>query len=176
MGEYGITLDDIKEPFRNFLKGFEGNVSAGVIAQAWNRLADELEWSDRLRDDIPSERPKIIVICGSSKFVDIMAVCSWLIEKQEKAIVMSLHLLPRWYCMGVDDHIAEVEGVSEDMDELHLQKIDIGDEIFVVNHHDYIGDSTRREIEYAKEREKKIRWFSHDVIGDQVRAIFEGNM
>ena len=113
-------------------------------------------------------KPKIVVLCGSSKFTDIMAVCAWLIERDEKAIAMGLHLLPNWYPNCPADHLAEHEGVQEEMDELHLRKIDMADEIFVVNHEDYIGDSTKREIEYAQSKNKKIRWFANagDPIGE----------
>jgi len=117
--------------------------------------------------------PKIIVLCGSSKFVDIMAVCAWLIERDEKAIVLSLHLLPSWY-ENIElkpHHIAEHEGVADAMDELHLRKIDLSDEIFVVNHDDYIGDSTANEINYAKKTNKKIRWFTHDLVGEKVKLM-----
>lgn len=108
-------------------------------------------------------------MCGSSRFVDIMAVCAWFIERDEKAITMGLHLLPEWYCSGlIPDHLAEHEGVADEMDALHLRKIDISDEIFVVNYMDYIGESTTNEVEYAKKNNKKIRWFTHDPVGDRV--------
>jgi len=117
------------------------------------------------------DKPKIVVLCGSSKFVDIMAVCAWLIERDEKAITMGLHLLPRWYPNCPDDHLAEHEGVADEMDELHFRKIDMADEIFVVNYDDYIGDSTKKEIEYAQTHKIKIRWFTHDVVGDKCREL-----
>jgi hypothetical protein len=44
------------------------------------------------------------------------------------------------------------------LDELHLRKIDLADEIFVLNVDGYVGESTRREIEYAKQQGKQIRW------------------
>ena len=116
-------------------------------------------------------KPKIVTLCGSSKYCDIMAVCAWFIERDEKAITMGLHLLPRWYPIKAESHIAEMEGVAEAMDKLHLSKIDISDEIFVVNFDDYIGDSTRGEIEYTMKLNKPIRWFTHDTIGDKVMAI-----
>ena len=120
-----------------------------------------------------AEKPKVVTICGSSRFVDIMAVCAWLIERNEQAITLSLHLLPRWYCGTVDDHIAEHEGVAAEMDELHLRKIDLSDEIFVVNWDDYIGTSTQREIRYAQVAGKPIRWFTHDEIGEKARAAID---
>ena len=118
------------------------------------------------------KKTKIITLCGSSRFCDIMAVCAWLLEKEEQAITMGLHLLPNWYTQ-VEGHLAEEEGVAQAFDELHLRKIDISDEVFVVNYNNYIGESTRKEIEYAKKSDKKIRWFTHDPIGHKVLKILE---
>jgi len=105
-----------------------------------------------------SKRPKIITLCGSSRFVDIMAVIAWQLERDEHVITMSLHLLPQWYAKDIPNHLAEHEGVADAMDELHLRKIDISDEIFVVNYEDYIGNSTKKEIKYAKKQGKLIRY------------------
>ena len=90
------------------------------------------------------------------------------IERDEKAITMGLHLLPHWYPNCPPDHLAEHEGVADEMDTLHLRKIDLADEIFVVNFQDYIGDSTRKEIEYAISKGIKVRWFRQDEIGQKV--------
>ena len=117
-------------------------------------------------------KPKIITLCGSSRFTDIMAICAWIIERDEKAITMGLHLLPIWYCREkIPDHLAEHEGVADEMDQLHFRKIDISDEIFVVNYNDYIGSSTLNEIEHAQNSGKKIRWYTHDEIGEKVQEI-----
>ena len=75
------------------------------------------------------DKPKIVVLCGSSKFCDIMSVCAWIIERDEKAITMGLHLLPHWY-NAPESHLAESENCAEEMDKLHLRKIDLADEIF----------------------------------------------
>ncbi len=84
-----------------------------------------------------------------------MAILAWTFERDEHVIVMGLHLLPHDYTTA-DDHLAEEEGVAEQMDELHLRKIDLADRVFVVNPGGYIGESTRREIEYAKQHGKRI--------------------
>ena len=115
---------------------------------------------------------KIVTMCGSSRYCDIMAVCAWLIEKQEHAATMGLHLLPRWYCK-VDDHLAESENISEEMDKLHLRKIDMSDEIFVVNCNDYLGKSTLREVEYTMSKKIPIRWYTHDPVGLAVQKFLE---
>ena len=45
------------------------------------------------------------------------------------------------------------------LDDMHKRKIDMADEIFVINVGGYIGDSTRSEIEYAKKTGKSIHYF-----------------
>jgi hypothetical protein len=125
-------------------------------------------------DSYRRAHPKVIVLCGSSRFVDVMAVCAWLLEKNEGAIVMGLHLLPAWYSEeSIPDHLAEHEGVAEQMDELHLRKIDMADEVFVVNVKHYIGDSTTREVEYAKDKGVPIRWYTDDPMGERVQNMIE---
>ena len=50
------------------------------------------------------------------------------------------------------------EKTKKMLDEMHKQKIDMSDEIYVINVGGYIGESTKNEIEYAKEEEKKISY------------------
>ena len=121
------------------------------------------------------KRPKIVTICGSSRYVDIIAVCAWLIERDEKAIVMGLHLMPGWYAKNLPpDHLGEAEGVASEMDELHLHKIDMSHEVFIVNYGHHMGESTINEVNYAMKSHKKIRWFTHDEVGEKVRRIMKG--
>ena len=47
---------------------------------------------------------------------------------------------------------------KEMLDDMHKRKIDMADEIFVVNVNGYIGESTKSEIEYAKKTGKKINY------------------
>ena len=117
-------------------------------------------------------RPKIVVLCGSSRFVDVMAVCAWLIERDEQAITMGRHLLPAWYPNVPAHHLAEHEGVAAAMDALHLRKIDLADEIFVVDVGGYIGASTATAIAYASiYPPKPIRYFTVDPVGASVEQM-----
>ena len=50
------------------------------------------------------------------------------------------------------------EGTKEMLDEMHKRKIDMADEIFVINVGGYIGSSTRSEIEYAKATGKPVTY------------------
>lgn len=106
------------------------------------------------------DKPKIITLCGSTRFIEHFAVMAWELEKAG-AIVLGLHYLPPSYFKNKDivkDHLAEHEEVSEHFDELHLQKIDLSDSIYVLNVDGYIGESTQREIDYAKKHGKKISY------------------
>lgn len=49
-------------------------------------------------------------------------------------------------------------GVKEMLDDMHLCKIDMADEIFVINVGGYIGESTKREIAYAEQKGKKVNY------------------
>jgi hypothetical protein len=49
---------------------------------------------------------------------------------------------------------------AELLGDLHFRKIDLSDEIFVIDVGGYIGDNTRKEIEYAEKNEKVIRYYS----------------
>jgi len=100
---------------------------------------------------------KIVVFSGSSHFIDVMAVCAWEEEKRGH-VTMHCNLLPNWYT-DVSHHLAEEQGVAPVLDAVHLSKIDLADELFVVNVGNYIGESTQAEIEYATRRGIPIRYY-----------------
>jgi hypothetical protein len=103
----------------------------------------------------PVERPKVVCFCGSTRFTPHMLILRWEMEKQ-RIITMGWNVLPDGY--GADSHVAEAEGVKELIDELHKRKIDLCDEVFVVNLDGYIGESTRSEIDYAESIGKPIQY------------------
>ena len=51
---------------------------------------------------------------------------------------------------------------KEMLDDMHKRKIDMADEIFVIDVNGYIGDSTRSEIEYAQNTGKNVRYYSRE--------------
>lgn len=106
------------------------------------------------------ERPQIVCLCGSTRFVPEMAVISWALERDEGVLVLGLHLLPAGYdgSDAAPDHMAEAAGKKEHFDELHLRKIDLADRILVCNVGGYIGESTRNEIRYARRTGKPVCW------------------
>lgn len=103
-------------------------------------------------------KPKIICLCGSTRFTERMLIKQWELTKQGY-IVLSWCALPDWYSTFIDKtHIGDQEGVKNIVDEVHLRKIDLADEIFIMNVDNYIGGSTIREIAYAEKLGKPISY------------------
>jgi len=105
-------------------------------------------------------KPKVICICGSTRFADLHAINRWEFEQQGH-IGLMINYLPEWYAKknfgeGVHDHFGEKTGNKELLDELHFRKIDMSDEIYVINYEGYIGESTRNEINYALSKNKPV--------------------
>ena len=91
----------------------------------------------------------IITLCGSIKFKDEF------MKVQEKLtldgnIVFTPNFFNNIKKEEIDDKTKKM------LDDMHKQKIDISDEIYVINKGEYIGESTKAEIEYAKTKGKKI--------------------
>ena len=106
-------------------------------------------------------KPKIICLCGSTRFTEQMLIKQWELTKQGY-IVLSWCALPDSYFLGKGkSHIGDREGVKEIVDEVHKRKIDLSDEIFVLNINGYIGKSTRSEIEYARKHSKIIIYLEY---------------
>ena len=104
-------------------------------------------------------RYPVITLCGSTRFKrEFMEAQKRL--TLEGNIVISVGLF------GHSDDEEVWDGMDEDtlsktkemLDDMHKRKIDMADEIFVINVGGYIGDNTRSEIEYAKMNDKKVRY------------------
>ena len=106
---------------------------------------DEIEPEDQC----PVARPKVICICGSRRFIEHMAVKAFELERKGN-IVMAPALLPSWYSADVRDTI-EANKLKETLCEVWFHKIDLSDEVLVINTDGYIGESTQAEIDYALE-------------------------
>ena len=95
---------------------------------------------------------KVITLCGSTRFKDAY------LETQKRLtlegnIVISVGLFGH----SGDDEVWK-PGTKEMLDDMHKRKIDMADEIFVINVGGYIGESTRSEIEYAKATGKTVKY------------------
>ena len=102
----------------------------------------------------------VITLCGSTRFKEQF------LEAQKRLtlegnIVISVGLFGH----SGDDEVW-TEGTKEMLDDMHKRKIDMADEIYVINVGGYIGSSTRSEINYAKAAGKPVRYYT-DFQNDQ---------
>lgn len=101
----------------------------------------------------------VVVLCGSMRFADQMTEAA-IEESVDGALVLkpdcNMKLPHRLWADPV-----EAEALKVRLDEQHRQKIRLADRVLVVG--DYIGDSTRAEIAYARELGKPVR-FTHPEV------------
>ena len=98
-----------------------------------------------------NKKYNIITLCGSIKFKDKF------IKVQEKLTLEgNIVLTPNFFNNIKKEEIDEK--TKKMLDEMHRQKIDMSDEIYIINFGGYIGESTKAEIEYAKTKGKKISY------------------
>lgn len=96
-------------------------------------------------------KPTIVCLCGSTRFMDAFIKA----QKEETLIgkiVLSVGLF------GHNEGLDMNGPVKKMLDELHLRKIDLADEVLVLNVDGYVGKSTSNEVDYAKKAGKTIRY------------------
>lgn len=96
---------------------------------------------------------KIIAVCGSLRFMKEM------MEITEKMELQGNCMLSPIYPTNLDKDSYTDEEVLM-LDKMHKEKIKISDAILVVNVNNYIGSSTKSEIEYAKSLGKEIIYYT----------------
>ena len=97
-------------------------------------------------------RYRVVTLCGSTRFKDAF------LEAQKRLTLAGNIVISVGLFGHAGDEEVWNEGVKEMLDDMHKRKIDMADEIFVVNVGGYIGESTRSEIEYAAATGKPVRY------------------
>lgn len=103
--------------------------------------------------------PKIVAICGSTRFMDEMTAADCELTWAGNIVVKpgcDMKIVDK---LWADD--AEAEAGKQRLDDLHRAKIRLADQVLVVG--DYVGDSTRAEIAYARELGKPVK-FTHPEV------------
>ena len=135
--------------------------------RSWSQQCADRDYMDVCtRFRIPGQRfcenhartlPRVVCLCGSTRFWEAFRDVG-LDLTMAGIIVLSIGIAaPDSMVLA---HPESVEGKAQKaiLDALHRRKIDLADEILVLNVDGYIGDSTRGEIEYAKATGKPVKW------------------
>ena len=106
---------------------------------------------------------KVITLCGSTRFKDAF------LEAQKRLtlegnIVISVGLFGHSGDNEVWENMDEgtLTRTKEMLDDMHKRKIDMADEIYVIDVDGYVGESTRSEIAYAQCHGKPVRYLSQE--------------
>lgn len=101
------------------------------------------------------DKYKVITLCGSTKFKDEFL-------NEQKRLTLEGNIV---ISVGFFEHSKEDEvwtkNTKEMLDDMHKRKIDMADEIFVINKDGYIGSSTKSEIEYATKTGKIVHYMEN---------------
>lgn len=100
-------------------------------------------------------RPKIVCLCGSTRFWETFQSENLRLTL-EGCIVLSV---------GAATASDEDHGITKEqkvmLDELHKRKIDLADEVRILNVGDYMGESTLSEYEYAVRNGKPVTFLEN---------------
>jgi len=99
------------------------------------------------------KKPVVVCLCGSTRFVDTFNEWRKLLTLDGK-IVLSIEIVTTQ--SEKEDPQHNNHKVKQMLDELHLRKIDLADEVMILNVGGYIGESTRNELNYAINQDKRI--------------------
>jgi hypothetical protein len=107
-------------------------------------------------------RPTIVCLCGSTRFKETFYQQN-LRETLAGRIVLSIG------CASSSDaelfggmSPEEWEATKTSLDRLHLAKVELADEVLILDVNGYIGESTARELAYAQSLGKRIRRYSEE--------------
>jgi hypothetical protein len=105
-----------------------------------------------------TNKPTIVCLCGSARFPEAFQKAQ-LEETLAGKIVLTVGCNMKTDTEAFSHLPTDtLSRIRRDLDILHLRKIDLADEVLILNVDGYIGESTRRELDYAKYTGKRVRF------------------
>jgi hypothetical protein len=98
--------------------------------------------------------PIKVCLCGSTRFKEAF-------EKAAREETLAGKIVLSVGLFGHQEGIDMNGPVKQMLDQLHLHKIDLADEVLFLNVGGYLGESTTRELAYAMDKGKKIRYLEN---------------
>ena len=126
---------------------------------AWETIRAALKVSPTTAPNNASHvtAPLVVCLCGSTRFFKEFMLANFN-ETMAGRIVLSVGFYPHSSEQAHGEHIGISAAQKEKLDELHKRKIDLANEVLVINVGGYIGESTRSEIDYAIAHGKPVRY------------------
>lgn len=92
---------------------------------------------------------KVITLCGSARYKK-----EFFMAQQRLTLEGDIILLPVFF----DSETKIADSKFPMLEDMHIKRIDMSDEIFVINKNGYIGSNIEFEIEYALKTGKKVNY------------------
>ncbi len=134
--------------YRKFIEWQRGKCYKNTEAA---RQAYEVEVKEKV------SKPTIVCLCGSTRFKEAFDNANYQ-ETMAGKIVLSVGFFMHTSGNRHGEDIGATPEQKIALDELHKRKIDLADEVLILNVNGYIGDSTKSELTYAQKHSKIIRW------------------
>ncbi len=109
---------------------------------------------------------KIITLCGSTKFKKEFREVEAILALKGN-VVLSLNFFEQ------SDNISLTKEQFSVLEKVHQRKLDMCDEVYIIDVNNYIGESTKNEIKYATEQNKPIRYYTKEQLN---LSIIQGEL
>ena len=104
-----------------------------------------------------ADRPTIICLCGSTRFYEAFQLANYQEAVQEK-ILLAVGFFMHTPQVAHGQELSCTPEQKVMLDELHVRKTDLADEVLILNVGGYLRESGRRELAYARNWGKRVRW------------------
>ena len=111
-----------------------------------------------------AKRKTVVCLCGSTRNPAAFQAAE-IAETLADKIVLTVNCNTRqnpWVLAGKTQ--SEIDAIYAMLDEQHRQKIEMSDEVLILNVGGYIGESTQRELDHALKHNKRVRYLEALVI------------
>lgn len=100
------------------------------------------------------EKFNVIALCGSTQFKEEF-------EMVQKELTLRGHIVLSLGCFEHSENGTYNEYQKKQLEKQHMARIDLASSVMVINKDGYIGESTKKEIEYAKDTNKSVfYWYN----------------
>lgn len=93
---------------------------------------------------------KVVTLCGSMRFQNEMMEIAEKLAREGECVLTPVYMVMK------DCEISEEEVKRLKLEQ--FKRIELADEVFVVNVDGYVGESTMAEIEFVEKNGKMVRW------------------